>query len=115
MAQFILLLHEDANHFGDLGPDEMQRMIARYAAWGRALAEQGRYVGGHKLTDEGGRHMHRTGGSIRVSDGPYSEAKEIVGGLFIVDAPDYDSAVELARDCPHLDNGWIEVRQIDKA
>ena len=41
----------------------MQQMIARDAAWGRALAEKGRYVGGHKLTDEAGRQMHRTGGS----------------------------------------------------
>ncbi len=114
MAQFILLLHENPARFSDLTPEEMQQMVARYGAWGRALAEKGRYVGGHKLTDDGGRFLKRITGSLGVTDGPYSEVKEVIGGLFIVDAADYDAAVALAGDCPHLDNGWIEVRQIDK-
>ncbi len=115
MAQFILLLHENPAAFADLTPEEMQQMVARYGAWGRALAEKGHYVGGHKLKDEGGRHMARDKGALRVTDGPYSEVKELVGGLFIIEAPDYDTAVTLAADCPHMDNGWIEIREIDKA
>ncbi|MBI3789760.1 MAG: transcription initiation protein [Gemmatimonadetes bacterium] len=114
MAQFILLLHENVSRFADLTPEEMQQVVARYGAWGRALAEKGKYVGGHKLTDDGGRHMSRAKADIRVTDGPYSEAKEVIGGLFIVDAPDYEAAAALARDCPHLDFGWIEIRQIDR-
>lgn len=114
MAQFILMLHENPAHYADITPEEMQQMVAQYGAWGKKLAEQGRYVGGHKLTDEGGKQMRKQRGALAVTDGPYSELKEIVGGLYIIEAPDYDSAVAIASDCPHLDNGWIEVRQIDR-
>ena len=113
MAQFILILHENPAAFADLSPEEMQQVIARYSAWGKALAAKGQYVGGHKLTDDGGRHMRRTSGAIKVTDGPYNETKEVVGGIFLVTAPDFDGAVALSQDCPHLDKGWIEVRQID--
>jgi hypothetical protein len=47
-------------------------------------------------------------------DGPYAEAKEVVGGYFIVEADGYDDAVALCRDCPHLAYGRIEVRQLDR-
>ena len=114
MAQFVLLLHENPSRFEHLSPEEMQQMVMRYSAWGRSLAERGQYVGGHKLTDEGGRHLVRAAGGLVASDGPYNETKEVVGGLFIVEAPNYDAAVALARDCPHIDNGWIEIRQIEK-
>ena len=115
MAQFILMLHENPAMFAELTPEEMQQVVARYGAWGKALAEKGHYVGGHKLTDEGGRQMRKAKGALGVTDGPYSEAKEVIGGLFIVEASDYDAAVALAADCPHLDKGWIEVRRIDRA
>ena len=48
-----------------------------------------------------------------VTDGPYAEAREVVGGYFTVRAADYDGAVAIARDCPHLAHGWIEVREIE--
>ena len=114
MPQFILLLHEEPCGLGDLSPEEIQAVIARYSAWRERVAADGHMVDGHKLTDEGGRHLAREGGSVRVVDGPFSEAKEIIGGLFIIKAADYDQAVEICRSCPHLDNGWIELRQIDE-
>ena len=86
MAQFILMLHENPAMFAELTPEEMQQLVARYGAWGKALAEKGHYVGGHKLTDEGGRQMRKANGALGVTDGPYSEVKEVIGGLFIVEA-----------------------------
>jgi hypothetical protein len=47
-----------------------------------------------------------------VTDGPYAEGREVIGGLFIVDAKSYDEVVALCRDCPHLDFGAIEIREI---
>jgi hypothetical protein len=48
-------------------------------------------------------------------DGPYSETKEVLGGYFVVTAENYDAAVDLTRDCPHLDYcGTIEVREVDE-
>ena len=50
-----------------------------------------------------------------VTDGPYTEGKEVVGGFFIVNAKDIDEAVELAKDCPDLEHGSkVQVRQVMK-
>jgi hypothetical protein len=70
-------------------------------------------VNGHKLTEEGGKRLNRAGGKLSVVDGPYAEAKEVVGGIYLLRAKDYDEAVKLASDCPHLQFGRIEVKQID--
>ena len=52
-------------------------------------------------------------GQVRVTDGPYSESKEVLGGYYIIEAASYDNAVEHAQSCPHLEyGGTIEVRQI---
>ena len=50
-----------------------------------------------------------------VKDGPYAEAKEVVGGYFIIEAKDYAEAAKLCEDCPQLElNGRIELREVDK-
>lgn len=113
MRQFMLILQENPEDFADVSPEEMQGLVERYSAWGRSIAERGRLVQGHKLRDEGGRRLKRSRGKLSVADGAYAEAKEVIGGVFIVLADDYDDAVALASDCPHLENGTILVREID--
>ncbi len=73
-------------------------------------------AGGNKLEDTTGRVLR--GGSsseMRIMDGPFAESKEIIGGYFMVNAESYEDAVELCRDCPHLEYGAVEVRRVDKA
>jgi hypothetical protein len=70
-------------------------------------------VAGHKLTEDGGKRLSRSGGKVAVVDGPYAEAKEVVGGVYLLRAKDYAEAAEIASTCPHLEFGRIEVRQID--
>lgn len=114
MAQFMLLLHETPSDFADLSPEQIQRVIEEYSAWRETLEKKGRMVGSNKLKDEGGRHLSRHDGAVQVTDGPYAEAKEIVGGYFVVEAGDYDEAVELSKSCPHLAyGGRIELREIE--
>ena len=91
----------------------MQAIIEKYSAWAGKLASQGRLAGGNKLQDGSGRAVRRANGKVAVTDGPYTEAKEIVGGYFIVEADSYEQAVELASDCPHVENGVVEVREIE--
>ena len=110
MPQYLLLLHEDPAHVASHGPEEMQRILDRYLAWSGELRAANRIRGGEKLRDEGGRHI-RAGGA--VTDGPYVEGKEVLGGFFVIEAADYDDAVSVARECPHLAHGWVEVREID--
>jgi len=114
MPNFILLLHTSPSKFKDLSPQDMQAIIARYAAWRDELVRQNRICGGEKLTNDGGRRLRMQGDKVSVTDGPYSEAAEVLGGYFMIEAKDYDDAVAVARTCPHLTGTqWIEVRQID--
>lgn len=116
MSQFMLLLHENPADFQSYTPEEMQKLVERYRAWNEELVASGRLVVSAKLKDEGGKHLRRgRNGKLKVVDGPYMEAKEVIGGHFTIEAADYDEAVEVAGTCPHVEFGWIEVREVDPA
>ena len=57
--------------------------------------------------------MQGAGASMKVTDGPYAEAREVIGGLFVIEAANYDEVVELSKDCPHLEFGSIEIREVE--
>lgn len=114
MPKYMLLLHDRVDGFAAMSPEQMQKVIEKYMAWGDRLRTAGVMHDGQKLTDEPGRVMRADGGQIRVTDGPYSETKEVLGGYYTIEAGDYDAALAVARECPHLEyGGTIEVRQID--
>jgi hypothetical protein len=114
MATFMLLLHESPAVTRDLSPAEVQGIIDRYKAWAEGLGRSGRLRGGDKLGDGEGRVMRAAAdGRPVVTDGPYAESKEVVAGYFLLEAADYDEAVALAGDCPHLAFGTVEVRRIE--
>lgn len=113
MPDYLLLLQETPADFAHVTPEEMQRIVEAYGAWSDRLAADGRLVQGTKLRDEGGRLLARRGEEISVTDGPYAEAREVIGGLFVIRADDYGHAVRLAGDCPHLAYGRVLVREID--
>ncbi len=110
MAQFMLLLHENPADFDNVSAGEIQAIIKEYGDWRIQVAAVG-----HKLKDEGGRHLQLHNEQLRVVDGPYAEAKEVMGGYFIVQAANYDEAVKVAQSCPHLKyGGRIELREIEE-
>ena len=113
MPKYTLMLREDGTAFAGLSPADFQAIIARYGAWRDELQRNGKFAGGHKLRDRQGRTMRRNGSKIVVTDGPFTEGKEVIGGLFVIEAASYDEAVKIANDCPHLDYGSIEVREVE--
>lgn len=114
MANFLLLLHEAPADFSGVSAEEIQGIIAEYSAWRDDLIARNLFVGGQKLKDEGGRNLTANKGNVQVVDGPYSEAKEVLGGFFMIEADDYDGAVAISKECPHLKyGGRIELREID--
>ena len=114
MAQYILFLHEPPASPAGMSPDEMQSVIQEYQAWSASIGKAGKLVGGHKLTDEGGRLLTGWGEEFSVTDGPWAETKEVIGGLFHISAADYGEAARLAASCPHLKyGGRIELRRVD--
>lgn len=114
MNQYLLLLHETPADYHDVSPAQMQEIVARYVAWSADMAQRGLLVSGEKLVDDGGRHLRLAGEATVASDGPYAEAKDVIGGIFIVKAATDAEAERLAASCPHLrGRNWIEIRRID--
>ena len=114
MANYLFLLYNGPDDFSGVGPDEMQQVIERYQAWGDSLDKAGKLIGSDKLVDDEGRVVSPRGGKLTVTDGPFSETKEVIGGYFAIRAESYDEAVEIAKGCPHADYGIIEIRAIDE-
>lgn len=114
MAEFILLLNASPTAVAGVSPEEIQRIIEEYSAWRETLQGRGQLVSSRKLKDNSGKSLSMKNGKMRVLDGPFSEAKEVVGGFFVIQADNYDQAVEICRTCPHLKyGGTIELRQIE--
>ena len=108
MPQYMLALYDDPSRWPKLSPEEMQKSIERYMAWGKRPY----VVTGKRLAGDNGRVLKGAGGKARATDGPYSETKEVLGGIYLIEAKDYDEAVERTLDHPHLDHGTIELRQL---
>ena len=115
MSQFLYLYRmTDASRQAAMGsPEQQQQSMQRWMTWMRELDTKGH------LKDRG-QPLERTGKVVRgqqksVTDGPYLEAKDLVGGFTLVEARDIDQAVELSRGCPILDGGGsVEVRPVMK-
>jgi hypothetical protein len=113
MPKYILFLREDPQCFANISPEEMQAIVMRYKRWRESLAANGRQAGGQKLRDLEGRTLKSAAGKLVVTDGPFVETREILGGYFEFTADSFDQAVEISRDCPHLEFGSIEIRQVE--
>jgi hypothetical protein len=115
MPNYMLLLHTNPGRPTTRSPDEMMAMTKAYMGWADKMRAEGRLKGGEKLTFDAGKAMRSRDGRVTVTDGPYAESKEIVGGYFAISAKDYDEACRVAESCPHLGyGGGIEVRQVDQ-
>jgi hypothetical protein len=109
MAQYMLLLYSDPSGWQRMSPEDMQKAIEKYMAWTRKPF----VVDSKRLGGDPGRVMRSENGRPRAKDGPYSEAKEVLGGFYLIEAADYDEAVQRATDHPHLEyGGTLAVREL---
>lgn len=90
-------------------PEAMQQNMEKWFAWVSELQTAGTYVAGEALLPSG-KTLHKDN---VITDGPYLESKEMVGGFFIVKASSIDAAMEIAKGCPDLElGGSVEVRDV---
>lgn len=108
MNEYLLIIHRDLiNKEVAPSPQEMQDLIKPFQEWLGGIAAQNKLVAPPKRLDTSGRVIKQN----VVTDGPYAEVKESVGGLIVIRAKDYDEAVEMAKGCPILKWGAaVEVR-----
>jgi hypothetical protein len=85
-----------------LSPEAQQAHMQKWVAWVEKLSQEKKYVAGEALLP-GGKTIR--GSKKSVTDGPYAEGKEIVGGFFVVEAKDLNEAVEMAKACPDYELG----------
>ncbi|HEY8995179.1 MAG TPA: YciI family protein [Lacunisphaera sp.] len=108
-SQYLLLLHQPGT--ASPAPDELQRIMARFHTWMEALRAKDIVVGTNGLEPTG--KVLREPGGVVVTDGPYAETKEVIGGYILINASSLDEAVEIARGCPGLDYRLaVEVRPV---
>jgi hypothetical protein len=109
MASFMLIFR-GGNPSGD-SPEQMQQHMQKWVAWFEGLTKSGAYKGAGAPLEQGGKLVRGT--RKAVSDGPFAEAKDLVGGYAIVEARDLEAAVEIARGCPTYEkDGAVEVRPV---
>ena len=93
-----------------LSAEELQKVTDDWMAWFKRLTEQGKALAGQPLEREG---KIVSGKDRIVSDGPFAESKEAIGGYFLLDVATMDEALAIARECPGLPYGIrVEVRPV---
>lgn len=113
MSQFLLLFRGGDQEMEGFSPEEFQASMQLWMKWLGDLAEKGQMLGSEPLLPTGATV---SGPQKLVTDGPYLEGKEMVGGYLICTANSLDEAKEIAKGCPILafESGNVEIREIQK-
>jgi hypothetical protein len=87
--------------------------MEEYLAYSQLLVQRGAMAGGEPLgPTTAATTIRLRGGQRLVTDGPFAETKEALGGFYVIDARDLDEAIELAAKCPGARAGSVEVRPV---
>jgi len=109
MAEYMILICEDENAYATATPDVLQQVMEAHNRFSEQVAEQG-----GKIVEGRALQPTSTATTIRgdvVTDGPFIETKEAVGGYYLIEARDLDHALDIAKLCPARFGG-VEVRPI---
>ncbi len=109
MAKF-MFVYRDGDESKELSPEEMQQAMQVWMDWIKNGMEAGWLLDGGDALKPDGRVVNPDNS---VTDGPFAESKELVGGYSMVEAADLDAAVELAKDSPMISvhKGTVEIRE----
>jgi hypothetical protein len=112
MAEYLVLIYGDEKAIAAAGPAEWEQLHKGHMTF--AETHEKALRGGNKLQDAASATSIRRAadGSQSVTDGPFAETKEVLGGFYLIEAPDLDAALAIARDVP-TPFGGVEVRPVD--
>jgi hypothetical protein len=111
--QYLLLIYGDEQRWNQLGEVERGKISKEYDGYTQSIARSGHLVGGNELdTTPKGKTVRVRDGKRLITDGPFAETKEQLGGYYLVEAKDLDEALSLAARIPSARWGSIEVRPI---
>lgn len=111
--QYLLLIHDDEGAWSRLSEQEQAAVVQEYGAFTAELRESGSFVGANRLRPVSTASTVRVqDGQTVVTDGPFAETKEQLGGFFLIQAPSSEAACEWAAKVPAAEYGSVEVRPI---
>jgi hypothetical protein len=111
--KYLLTIYNDENMSGDVQPGEINAMMDGYRKFGEEVHGNGAYVAGEALEPVSTATTVRVKGDERlVTDGPFAETKEQLGGFYLLDCKDLDEAIAYAAKIPGAQSGCIEVRPV---
>jgi hypothetical protein len=112
--QYMLLIYEPEDAYqGEAGQKALSEIVARHMALAGELRAAGIQQAGSGLQgSETATTVATSGGKQTVHDGPFAETREHLGGYYLIDVPDLDQALAVARRVPVTDGGKVEVRPL---
>jgi hypothetical protein len=114
MPAYMLLIHEDPSQRATRTEAEGREVFGQMLDYAAQLKQRGVLKAVESLTspDANAARVQVRSGQARLVDGPFAEAKEMVGGFFLVDVPSRDAAIAIARECPAAQWATVEVRAV---
>lgn len=111
MPQYLISVWHDESYDVDFSTPEAQRRVAQVGAFNEELQKAGAWVFAAGLHPASSATVVRSsGGQVSMTDGPYAETKEQMGGFWVIEAPDLDAALEWARRAAEASGEPVEMR-----
>ena len=111
--QYLLLIYENEKVWADMGPDATARMFGEYMQFTKDVRESGHFIAGEALQTVTTATTVRTrDGKTTLTDGPFAETREQLGGFYLINAKDLDEATKIAARIPSARHGSIEIRPV---
>jgi hypothetical protein len=111
MTQYMILIYEDEAQYATASPEVLGEVMQAHNDFAAQVEQRGaKILGGAALQSTGTATSLRSAGA-EVTDGPFVETKEVLGGYYLVEAPDLDAALAIGKMCPARFGG-VEVRPV---
>jgi len=111
--KYLLALIGEEGGMEDASPEEMKAVMDRWSDYGKEAVEKGAFIAGEGLqpSETSSTVRIEEGREPTVTDGPFAESKEQLGGFYLLECKDLDEALDYAKKIP-FENGWVEVRPV---
>jgi hypothetical protein len=111
--KYLLLLYGDESGWTDASPEAVQQMMEAYGAYDQAVKDAGVFVAGEGLEPtHAATTVRMKDGELVLTDGPFAETREQLGGFYVLECADLDEAIRWAGKLPDVDKGSVEVRPV---
>ena len=111
--QYLLMIYANEVEYGKIDPATSKKTLEEYGAFTQSIIQSGNFKAGDRLQPTTTATTVRVrDGKTLTTDGPFAETREQLGGYYLIDVPDLDSAISWAARCPSASHGTVEVRPV---